>query len=82
MSGHDLLICFAYIPPHDLNWFKSGQSLNFDKILEGSAEFEKVGNCLLVGDFNGRTSNNNNFIYDEEFDNFLPRDENYIPDNI
>ncbi len=47
-----------------------------------SEYLESKKKSMKISRRNARTSNNNDFIYDKELDNFLPRDENYIPDNI
>ena len=80
-SAEDLIICFAYIPPSDSTWFKSGLSLNFDVLREECAEYEKLGNCVILGDLNARTSDHLDFICNDETDDFLPLDNNHVPDD-
>ena len=69
---NDLYIGGVYIPPIDSSFYKSHtiedpyQSLN-DKIIK----FQTLGDCVITGDFNGRTGDINDF-FDNDSDNFLP----------
>ena len=36
-------ICFLYIPPGTSRWFKSGNSYNFEKLIEDVAKYESMG---------------------------------------
>ena len=78
----DLFICFLYIPPSTSNWFKSGESLTFDSLQEECSLYENKGWVLLFGDTNARTGNVNDFIENDEIDEFLPVGDNYQPDTI
>ena len=76
----NLFICFLYIPPSTSNWFQSGRSLTFDSLQHECALYEKKGWILLFGDTNARTGDVNDFIENDEIDDFLPIDDNYQPD--
>ena len=76
----DLYICFLYIPPSTSNLLKSGQSLTFDSLQNECALYENLGWVLLLGDTNSRTGDLNDYIENDEIDDFLPTDDNYQPD--
>ena len=76
----DLYICFLYIPPSTSNWFLSGRSLTFDSLQEECATYDEKGWVLLFGDLNARTGDLNDFIENDEIDEYLPLDDNYKPD--
>ena len=52
-----------------------------DMLHEECAEYEKLGNCVILGDLNARTNDHLDFICYDETDDFLPLDNNYVPDN-
>ena len=76
----DLYICFLYIPPSTSTLLKSGISLNFDTLQAECASFEEKGLVLIFGDTNARTNNINDFIENDEVDDYLPIDDQYLPD--
>ena len=76
----DLFFCCLYIPPSTSILLRTGQSLSLDTLQSECACYEKRGWVLLCGDFNARTNDVNDFIENDELDDFLPVDENYLPD--
>ena len=79
-GDRDLYICFLYIPPSTSTLLKSGISLNFEILQVECASFEKKGLVLIFGDTNARTNNINDFIENDEVDDYLPIDDQYLPD--
>ena len=63
---NDLYICFLYIPPNSATSYKSGVSLNFESLQTECASFDEKGLVLILGDFNGRTNDVNDFIENDE----------------
>ena len=76
----DLFICFLYIPPSTSTLFKSGVSLNFESLHAECASFAEKGCVLILGDTNARTNDVNDFIENDELDDYLPVDDQYVPD--
>ena len=77
---YDLFICFIYIPPSSSTLLRTGQALSFETLQSECAHYEQTGWVLLCGDFNARTNDVNDFIENDEFDEYLPLDDNYLPD--
>ena len=77
---HDLFICFIYIPPSSSTLLRTGQSLSFETLQSECANYERKGWVLLCGDFNARTNDVNDYIENDELDDYLPIDDNYLPD--
>ena len=59
---------------------KTGQALSFESLQSECAQYERKGWVLLCGDFNARTNDVNDFIENDELDDYLPMDDNYVPD--
>ena len=76
----DLFICFIYIPPSSSTLLRTGQALQFETLQSECAYYERQGWVQLCGDFNARTNDINDFIENDEFDDYLPIDDNYLPD--
>ena len=79
-STKDLYIAFLYIVPSSSNITKAGMSLNFETLEAECAFFENKGATLLLGDFNSRTNDVIEYIENDELDDYLPTDDQYIPD--
>ncbi len=79
-STKDLYIAFLYIVPSSSNITKAGMSLNFETLQAECAIFENKGATLLLGDFNSRTNDVIEYIENDELDDYLPTDDQYIPD--
>ena len=77
---HDLFVCFIYIPTSSSTLLRTGQSLSFETLQSECAHYERKGWVLLCGDFNARTKDVNDYIENEELDDYLPIDDNYLPD--
>ena len=77
---HDLFICFVYIPPSSSPLLRTGQSLSFEIIQSECAHYERKGWVLFCGDFNARTNDVNDYSDNDEMDDYLPIDDNYLPD--
>ena len=80
-----LYIFFLYIPPNDSQWFQSGGSYNFEKLMSDIAKYEGMGGeVIILGDMNGRIANENDFIENNEEnsnDDYLPIPEDFDNDN-
>ena len=76
----DLFICFIYIPPSSSTLLRTGQSLPFETLPSECANYERKGWVLLCGDLNARTNDVNDYIENDELDDYLPIDDNYLPD--
>ena len=59
-----------------------GMSLLIRKSIINYASFEDKGWVLLLGDTNARTNCVNDFIENDELDDYLPVDEQYAPDLV
>ena len=78
----DILICILYIPPSDSNWFKSGNSFNFEKLKQEIAFYELQASFIfIIGDYNARVGTENDYIVNDEIDEFLSLPNNYISDD-
>ena len=77
---HDLFICFIYIPPISSTLMRTGRALSFETLQSECAHYERNGLVLLCGDFNARTNDVNDYIENDELDDYLPIDVNYLPD--
>ena len=78
----DILICILYIPPSDSNWFKSGKSFNFEKLKQEIAFYElQASSIFIIGDYNARVGSENDYIVNDEIDEFLSLPNNYISDD-
>ena len=78
--NRDLFICFIYIPPSSSTLLRTGQALSFETLQSQCAHYERKGWVLLCGDFNARTNDANDYIVNDELDDYLPIDDNYLPD--
>ena len=79
----NIIICFLYIPPSQSNWFKSGKSFNFDKLKQELAFYERQDSAIfIIGDNNARVVLENDFIVNDEIDEFMTLPEDYIPEII
>ena len=75
----DILICILYIPPSDSNWFKSGKSFNFEKLKQEIAFYElQASSIFIIGDYNAQVGTENDYIVNDEIDEFLSLPNNYI----
>ncbi len=70
----DLYICFCYIKPND-------EGAVYDHIEPEIMKYSSKGNALLMGDFNSRTGNGQDFIEIDCSDN-LPLPDDHIVDSI
>ena len=77
---HDLFICFIYIPPSSSTLMRTGRALSFETLQSECAQYERNGWVLLCGDFNARTNDVNDYSENDELDDYLPIDVNYLPD--
>ena len=59
---------------------RTGQALSFDTLQSECAHYERKGWVLLCGDFNARTNDVNDYIENDDLDDYLPIDDNYLPD--
>ena len=55
---------------------KTGQALSFESLQSECAQYERKGWVLPCGDFNARTNDVNDFIVNDEVDDYLPMDDN------
>ena len=76
----DLFISFIYIPTSSSALLRRGQALSFETLQSECAHYERKGWALLCGDFNARTNDINDFIENDELDEHLPIDDNYLVD--
>jgi exonuclease III len=74
--ANDLYIGAVYIPPKDSPYQKRKNYNPFAVILEEISEYERKGNVILLGDFNGRTGINSDCL-DENGNRFLDLPEGY-----
>ena len=81
-NGKDeIIICFLYIPSSESNWFKSGKSFNFDELKQELAFYERQDSAVfIIGDNNAWLGLENDFIVNDEIDEFMTLPEDYIPD--
>ena len=59
---------------------RTGQALSFEALQSECAYYERHGWGLLCGDFNARTNDVDDFIENDKLDDYLPIDDNYLPD--
>ena len=59
---------------------RTGQALSFEALQSECAYYERHGWALLCGDFNARTNDVDDFIDNDTLDDYLPIDDNYLPD--
>ena len=74
----DVFICLVYYPPPHSSGVQHDDI--FDSIEKDVCEYSKLGDILMWGDFNARTSNNDDFITND-CSKYLPCDSNYEPDS-
>ena len=60
----DIFICFAYIPPASSVYAKNLTYDLIDDLSEEISKFQSQGNILIAGDFNAKTSTENDFVSD------------------
>ena len=72
----DLYLCMVYIPPEESTREKRINTNHFETLLKRTAKIRSE-NIVLIGDFNSRTSDLNDVIYREKYDeaiqDFYPR---------
>ena len=57
-------------------WFKSGNSYNFEKLIEDVAKYESMGGeVIIMGDTNARIGEENDFVEN----NYLNAPDDYLP---
>ena len=74
----DLFICLVYYPPPHSSGVQHDDF--FYSIEKDVCEYSKLGDILMCGDLNARTSNNDDFITND-CSKYLPCDSNYQPDS-
>lgn len=69
---HDnLYVCVTYLPPDNSTYSRKNE-IDCVTILEEQVQhFSSIGNIIIVGDLNGRTSTNPDYIVDDT-DKFIP----------
>ena len=77
----DIIVCFLYIPTSDSNWHRNGKSFNYDRLKDETAIYKQLGCVILSGDFKGWLGLENDFVNNDDIDEFLPLPNNYILDN-
>ena len=84
--NNDLYICLCYVVPDESSRQALIETNIFDRILESVVYIESKAqtgcSMLICGDFNGRTSNNPDFVLDDQSNhtNVLP--DEYTPDRF
>ena len=74
----DLYLCFVYVPPVNSTYIaKHGDQL--DDLGSEIISFATLGNIIVCGDFNARTSNFNDYI-DNGSEKYNISDEEYVED--
>ena len=71
---YNVYIGFVYIPPANSTYNSED---TFDKIQKQLAKYSKAGKCILIGDMNGYTCNNDDYVkenYDANSDISIPQD--------
>ena len=63
----DLYLCMVYIPPQESTREKRINTDHFETLLKRTAKI-KSQNIVFIGDFNSRTSDLNDIIYREKYD--------------
>ena len=58
----------------------SDKSLNFELLEKESATYKQKGKVMIIGDMNGRTGEEINYITDDSLNPYLPVPDDYIPD--
>ena len=78
--GHttDLYLCIAYLPPGNSTYSRHSETDCLNTLEQQVQHFSTLGNIIIMGDLNARTSCNNDHIIDDT-DKFL---NNYLPYNI
>ena len=71
---------FHLYPPSSSTLSRTGQSLSFETLQSECANYERKGWVLLCGDFNARTNDVNDYIENDELDDYLPIGDNYLPE--
>ena len=59
---------------------RPGQPLSFETLQSECANYERKGWVLLCGDFNARTNDVNDYIENDELDDYFPIDDTYVSD--
>ena len=71
---------FHLYPPKQFNFIENRQLLSFETLQSKCANYERKGWVLLCGDFNARTNDVNDYIENDELDDYLPIGDTYLPD--
>ena len=78
----DLYICAVYDPPPNSTYSLRLPKDPLELMEEDIIQYSKLGNILLVGDFNARTSNSPDYIINDSDDNFIPIYDDYCLDDL
>ena len=62
--SEDLYICFTYICPKNSSYSNKRDDI-FELIENDSAKYSSLGSCIVMGDFNGKTSTNADYIVND-----------------
>ena len=75
----DIYVAVVYICPQNSSFYGKNADV-FDLIETDIAMYEKLGRCLVLGDFNARTSEDLDFCSDDNIDDYVDLPFNYIQD--
>ena len=82
----DLYICLCYVTPDDSSRQSLIETNIFDRLMESmvSVENKTQNNCnfLICGDFNSRSSDNPDFVIDDDPTHISVLPDDYTPDNF
>ncbi|MCG8048238.1 MAG: reverse transcriptase family protein [Candidatus Thiodiazotropha endolucinida] len=80
----DLYICLCYVTPDDSSRQSMVESNIFDRLLDSVLHVENKSqnkcNILICGDFNSRTSTNDDFVFDDDSNHMSVLPDEYISD--
>ena len=76
---HDIYVCFVYVHPLGSPWLMGNKCLNFQLLKKESATYKQKGKIMIIGDMNGRTGEEIDYITNDSLNPYLPVPENYMP---
>jgi hypothetical protein len=77
--AEDIYICIAYVPPSESLYLAGLPFDLFERVQSSINKYAALGNIVLMGDLNGRTGNELDYIA-QDSDKMLPLDLPYITD--
>ena len=75
----DIYVATVYISPSHSN-FSNRQDDIFSLVKEDIAMYSRLGNCTVLGDFNGRTNTEPDFCADDNIDDLVDIPFHYVQD--